>query len=278
MATDKAAQFEPRAAERDFGTAETFPAEALGDGFRILIYSHDSFGLGHLRRCRAIAHALVEHRSNLSVLILSGSPIIGSFDFRSRVDFVRVPGVIKLRNGEYTALNLHIGLQQTLAIRASIIRHTAEVFAPHLFLVDKEPLGLRGEIEETLAFLKERRTPLVLGLRDVIDEPELLLPEWERKNAVPRCRNITIPSGSTACRRFATPLPECASRNRCGAKWFIPDTCGGTSRPADRSIRFRPKIPIFWSRPAAAATARPWSTGCCASTNGAATCRCAPSS
>jgi predicted glycosyltransferase len=26
---------------------------------RILIYSHDSFGLGHLRRCRAIAHALV---------------------------------------------------------------------------------------------------------------------------------------------------------------------------------------------------------------------------
>ena len=25
---------------------------------RVLIYSHDSFGLGHLRRCRAIAHAI----------------------------------------------------------------------------------------------------------------------------------------------------------------------------------------------------------------------------
>ena len=33
------------------------------------------------------------------MLILSGSPIIGSFDYRARVDFVRVPGVIKLRNG-----------------------------------------------------------------------------------------------------------------------------------------------------------------------------------
>ena len=185
MTTDKAARITTGPVFPGAGTAEALSAEALGDGFRILIYSHDSFGLGHLRRCRAIAHALVEHRSNLSVLILSGSPIIGSFDFRSRVDFVRVPGVIKLRNGEYTALNLHIGLQQTLAIRESIIRHTAEVFAPHLFLVDKEPLGLRGEIEETLAFLKERRTPLVLGLRDVIDEPELLQPEWERKNAVP---------------------------------------------------------------------------------------------
>ena len=29
-------------------------------GSRLLIYSHDSFGLGHLRRCRAIAHHLVE--------------------------------------------------------------------------------------------------------------------------------------------------------------------------------------------------------------------------
>ena len=28
-------------------------------GARVLIYSHDTFGLGHLRRCRAIAHALV---------------------------------------------------------------------------------------------------------------------------------------------------------------------------------------------------------------------------
>ena len=67
---------------------------------RVLIYSHDTFGLGHLRRCRSIAHALVNERKNLSVLILSGSPIIGSFDFRARVDFVRIPGVIKLRNGE----------------------------------------------------------------------------------------------------------------------------------------------------------------------------------
>ena len=69
---------------------------------RVLVYSHDSFGLGHLRRCRALAHAICEDIDDLSVLILSGSPIIGSFDFRSRVDFVRVPGVIKLRNGEYT--------------------------------------------------------------------------------------------------------------------------------------------------------------------------------
>ena len=152
---------------------------------RILIYSHDSFGLGHLRRCREIAHSLVGAINNLSVLILSGSPIIGSFDFRSRVDFVRIPGVIKLRNGEYIPLNLHIDIEHTLAIRASIVEHTAKVFDPDLFLVDKEPLGLRGEVKNTLAMMRARGTPCVLGLRDVMDDPSMLATEWTRKNVMP---------------------------------------------------------------------------------------------
>jgi predicted glycosyltransferase len=157
---------------------------------RILIYSHDTFGLGHLRRCRAIAHALVERYKELSVLILSGSPIIGSFDFRARVDFVRVPGVIKLRNGEYTPLNLHLDIGETLALRSSIIQHTAEMFDPDVFIVDKEPVGLRGEVLETLKMLKRRGARLVLGLRDVMDEPRLLEPEWQRKKALPALRDL----------------------------------------------------------------------------------------
>lgn len=156
---------------------------------RVLIYSHDSFGLGHLRRCRAIAHALVEKYPELSVLILSGSPIIGSFNFRSRVDFVRIPGVIKLRDGDYTSLALHIDISETLALRESIIRHTAEIFKPHFFLVDKEPLGLRGEVKSTLDMLKQKNVPLILGIRDVMDDPALLIPEWERKEAIPALEN-----------------------------------------------------------------------------------------
>ena len=69
---------------------------------RILMYSHDTFGLGHLRRCRTIAHALVQEYSGLMVLIVSGSQIAGAFDYRARVDFVKIPSVIKLRNGEYS--------------------------------------------------------------------------------------------------------------------------------------------------------------------------------
>lgn len=157
---------------------------------RVLIYSHDSFGLGHLRRCRAIAHALVERDSTMTVLILSGSPIIGSFGFRHRVDFVRIPGVIKLRNGEYTSESLLLDIDHTVAMRASIINHAAESFDPDVFIVDKEPLGLRGEVAETLNMLKARGTPLVLGLRDIMDEPSLLATEWERKNVVPALADL----------------------------------------------------------------------------------------
>ncbi|HEY7690428.1 MAG TPA: glycosyltransferase [Hyphomonadaceae bacterium] len=156
----------------------------------MLIYSHDTFGLGHLRRCRAIAHALVEHNKDLSALILTGSPIIGSFDFRARVDFVRIPGVIKLRNGGYTSLSLLIDIEETLAMRQSVIHHTADIFDPDLFIVDKEPLGLRGEVKHTLEMLKDRGVPLILGLRDVMDEPGLLAPEWERKNVLPALRDL----------------------------------------------------------------------------------------
>ncbi len=176
------------------------------DNARILIYSHDSFGLGHLRRCRAIAHAIVDRYKGVSVLILSGSPIIGSFDFLPRVDFVRIPGVIKLTSGEYQSLGLHIDLDQTMAIRAAIIQQTAESFRPDLLLVDKEPLGLRGEVVPTLKMLKGRGTRLVLGLRDIMDEPTLLLREWKRKKCLPALEHLYDEIWVYGLEGFADPL------------------------------------------------------------------------
>jgi predicted glycosyltransferase len=63
------------------------------------------------------------------------------------------------------------------------MEHTAEVFAPDVFIVDKEPWGLRGELKTTLPMLKKRGTRLVLGLRDVLDEATSLTEEWKRKDA-----------------------------------------------------------------------------------------------
>ena len=157
---------------------------------RVLLYSHDSYGLGHVSRCRTIANAIVEADSSMSVLILSGSPVIGSYEFRSGIDFVRIPGVVKQLNGEYDSANLRVGVEHTMEMRTRIIRDTADIYRPDLFIVDKEPLGLRGEVLPALELLKARGVPLVMGLRDVMDDPGQLAIEWEHKNVVPALRDL----------------------------------------------------------------------------------------
>jgi predicted glycosyltransferase len=151
---------------------------------RILMYSHDTFGLGHLRRCRTIAHALVEAFKGVHVLIVSGSQIAGAFDLKARVDFVKVPSVIKLYDGEYTSISRHINIEETIEWRTKIIRSTAESFEPDIFIVDKEPLGLKRELLPTLQYLKKRGCRLVVGLRDVLDDEELLAAEWGRNDTL----------------------------------------------------------------------------------------------
>jgi predicted glycosyltransferase len=151
---------------------------------RVLMYSHDTFGLGHLRRCRTIAHALVQAFKGVHVLIITGSQIAGAFDLKARVDFVKIPSVIKLYNGEYTSLSQHINIEETIEWRAKIILSTAESFEPDLLIVDKEPLGLKKELLPTLHFLKERGCRLIVGLRDVLDDEELLAAEWARNDTL----------------------------------------------------------------------------------------------
>ncbi|WP_230532983.1 glycosyltransferase family protein [Microvirga roseola] len=150
---------------------------------RVLIYSHDTFGLGHLRRSRAIANAIVTERPGTSVVIISGSPVIGNFEFGSGVDYIRIPGVTKLPDGDYRSLNLNVGLDEAVGLRQTLILQTARAFQPDIFIVDKEPTGFRGEILPALDYLQGTGCRLVLGIRDVMDEPALLVPEWERKGA-----------------------------------------------------------------------------------------------
>ncbi|MFI5014627.1 MAG: glycosyltransferase family protein [Hyphomicrobiales bacterium] len=159
------------------------PGNVSRSGRRALFYSHDTFGLGHLRRTRAIANALVGAHPGLSVIIISGSPVIGSFEYGNGVDYVRVPGVVKQPDGDYSTMNLKVDLDDAVRLREAIIRETASTFSPDLLIVDKEPAGFRGELLPTLDMLKQRGARIVLGVRDVMDDPVLLRPEWERKGA-----------------------------------------------------------------------------------------------
>ncbi len=152
------------------------------NSYNILIYSHDTYGLGHIRRTMAIAGHLRE--STVNVLILTGSPIAGRFSFPENVDFVRIPGMIKKTNDEYQSLSIRIDPEHALNIRRSIILTTAKTFRPNLFLVDKEPLGLKKEVLPTLEWIQRYcpHTKTVLGLRDIMDDRETVRADWVNKD------------------------------------------------------------------------------------------------
>ena len=152
---------------------------------RVVLYSHDTFGLGHLRRSRALASALTQSDTVQSAIILTGSPVAGRFTFPERVDHVRLPGVTKLPDGSYISQTLGLDIEEITSLRAGLIESAIEQYDPDLLIVDKEPTGFRGELLPALERLKaDGKTKLVLGLRDVLDEPKVLATEWARKGAV----------------------------------------------------------------------------------------------
>lgn len=166
-------------------------ATAASRGPRIMFYSHDTFGLGHLRRSRALAGAITAAIADASALILTGSPVAGRFSFPAGVDHIRLPGVIKRSDGSYDSRTMGMSIEETAELRAALIRSTVEQYQPDVLVADKEPTGFRGELMPALEFLKSNgRCKLVLGLRDVLDDPEVLAAEWERKQAVEAARDF----------------------------------------------------------------------------------------
>ena len=102
---------------------------------------------------------IVRGRPDTSVVIISGSPVIGNFEFGSGVDYIRIPGVTKLPDGDYRSLNLNVDLDEAVGLRQAIILQAAKAFQPDVFIVDKEPTGFRGEVMPALEYLKAARLP-----------------------------------------------------------------------------------------------------------------------
>jgi predicted glycosyltransferase len=181
---------------------------ASNSTYNILMYSHDTYGLGHIRRTMAIASHLLGPRIN--ILILTGSPIAGRFSFPDRIDFVRIPGMIKKTNDEYLPLSIKINPRHALDIRKNIITATAKTFQPHLFIVDKEPLGLKKEILPTLQWFKRCRpdTRSILGLRDVMDDADTVKKDWKAKKVYAHLEKLYSEIWIYGNRDFYDPIDE----------------------------------------------------------------------
>ncbi|MGH8874174.1 MAG: glycosyltransferase family protein [Acidimicrobiia bacterium] len=149
---------------------------------RVLIYSHDTYGLGHLRRSLLIAGRLASLPQVSSVLIATGSPRTQAFSLPPGCDTVKLPAVTKTPEGCYRARTLQMPLGEVVTMRAGLLRVIADTFRPDLILVDHAPTGMGGELRPLFDHLTDpaERPSMLLGLRDIIDEPEQVRAEWDR--------------------------------------------------------------------------------------------------
>ena len=158
-------------------------SERLFEPLSLITYSHDGYGLGHLRRNTNIAAKFVQEAPGSSALMVTGCPPGNLLLLPKGVDFIKVPSLIKVDAGEYAPLGLRISRKKARAIRASVILNAVAQFKPDLLLVDHVPAGTYGELLPTLRMLKELDDPplIVLGLRDIIDVPDVVCELWRKE-------------------------------------------------------------------------------------------------
>lgn len=159
---------------------------------RILLYSHDTYGLGHLRRSLTIAGQLAQDIPHSHQLLLTGSMVAGAFQLPPRLDMIKLPALSKRSSGAYKARTLPLTLRQTISWREQMILQAAQAFRPDLLLVDKSPAGVHGELLPTLRHLKtwSPQTKIVLGMRDIEDSPAKTQAEWAAGGIYPLLEEV----------------------------------------------------------------------------------------
>jgi len=144
------------------------------------MYSPGVVGLGHLRRQLLIAQTLAKSSPGLAILLIAETRQAGVFSVSPGVDCLILPALRKDADGGFQPRYLGVSTDDLIALRARTIHAALATFEPDVFIVDKLPRGALCELDPTLEMLRERRTRCVLGLRDILDEPEAVARDWAR--------------------------------------------------------------------------------------------------
>jgi predicted glycosyltransferase len=141
---------------------------------KILLYSHDTFGLGNIRRTLLLAEELSAQYTGAAILMVTGSQMVHSFRIPDGVDYIKLPCLDRVDAERYEPRFLRSWSEEVKRTRSAILEKSVLGFEPDLMIVDKRPAGVDGELADTLEEIRRKRLPtkLVLGVRDILDEPE----------------------------------------------------------------------------------------------------------
>ena len=147
---------------------------------RIMMYSQDGLGLGHMRRTSSIANQIAQVRSDAAILTMADSQLGQFFETSKNHDYLKLPSILKAGPGDWRAVSLPLPFADVHIMRRELIRSAVLSYQPHILLVDHMPHGAMGELIPTLEALRANGTPtrIVLGLRDILDAPEVVRQRW----------------------------------------------------------------------------------------------------
>ena len=192
---------------------------------RILIYSHDTYGLGNIRRMLAIATELASSLADTSVLVISGSPMLHAFRIPPKVDYIKLPSITRTERDGYATRSLRLDIDEAVELRANLALAAVADFRPDVILVDKKPYGVRNELEGAILYAKTHlpNTALVLVLRDILDAPDSTIRAWRTGGytaAIERFFDRVLVLGAPAIfdmrREYALPPSVCDKLRFCG--------------------------------------------------------------
>lgn len=152
---------------------------------RILLYSQDGYGLGHLRRNLNISEQLQKRCPGIEILMIVDSPVAPFFQLPPNCDFIKLPTLVKINSGIWRPYCLSMSCRDVLDLRTQMLEEIVLKFRPHLFLVDHMPHGVLGELRKPLRALKRHRpeAKIILGLRDILDAPQVVTHTWQKEGA-----------------------------------------------------------------------------------------------
>ena len=222
---------------------------------RFLLYSHDGLGLGHTRRNLALAAAVTRLAPLSSVLMATGTDDAHRLGLPPGVEILKLPALRKTANNVYLSRRMPIGADDLRRLRASLLEASVRSFEPHVVLVDKHPFGARGEFRAGLDAARRQGAHLVLGLRDILDDPATVRREWAEyglQQAIAALHDLVLVYGEQAV--FDPILeygfPESVSERTRFCGYVVNQDNGPV--PEDESIRFPISSP---QRPVVLATA-----------------------
>lgn len=148
----------------------------------IVFFSHDSMGIGHVRRNLALAHQIAENYSGgtLTGVLVTGLQDARAFPLPAGFEWLIIPGIEKGPEG-YRSRNRGLSMNQALRLREHALEELFSTFLPDMVVIDRHLYGINNELAAPLTRLKARkpRARVILGMREILDTPETAKAEWD---------------------------------------------------------------------------------------------------